>query len=101
MPQRIRRIFRTISGQALRGLCTSLEEMWNQCLSKLTEASSQAVDTLTDLLSSPSDSVKPNAAKTMLTIGQIMRESIEFDSRIRELEARQTPIANQLRTDLS
>jgi HEAT repeat protein len=63
-------------------------------LGKLARGSTKAADTLRRLLKSESDSVKLGAARALLEIGSKLRESVELENRIAELERKhrlQTP----------
>ena len=72
----------------VRQLAEARAEMWDAALGSLAEASSQAVQTLRELLDSDVDSVRLAAAKTVLDLGTKLRESCDFHSRLLLLEER-------------
>ncbi len=62
-------------------------DMVGQAVGMLVEAGSAAVQTLKELLSSQSDSVRLGAARSILELGVKLRESTELAARVAELEA--------------
>src|SRR5579862_3756573 len=57
-----------------------------RALGKLARGSARAVETLRKLLKSDSDTVKLGAARTILELGSKLRESVELEKRIIDLE---------------
>ncbi len=59
-----------------------------RALGKLARASARAVNTLSKLLKSESDTARLGAARTILEIGNRLRESVEIERRVAELETK-------------
>ena len=72
----------------VRQLAEARAELWDSSLGLLADASSEAVNTLRELLDSELDSVRLAAAKTILDLGTKLRESCDFHSRLLILEDR-------------
>jgi hypothetical protein len=63
-------------------------EMVERALGQLADGSSEAVGTLRKLLKAKADFVKLSAARTILEMGNKLRESVELQQRIAALEER-------------
>lgn len=61
---------------------------WLPALGKLADASAAAVDTLRGLLSSESDTARLGAARSILELGNKLRESVDIEERLAALEKR-------------
>ena len=59
-----------------------------QVISKLTDASARATDTLTALLDCDSPATRLGAARTILELSVSMRSTIEFSARLTALESK-------------
>jgi hypothetical protein len=62
--------------------------MVERALGQLAEGSTEAVGTLRKLLKAKADTVKLGAARTILEVGNKLRESVELQQRIAALEQR-------------
>ena len=60
----------------------------DRAVGKLADASTKAVDTLVQLLDCDTDTVKLGACRAILELGNRLRESVELEQRISELETR-------------
>jgi hypothetical protein len=63
-------------------------EMVERALGQLADGASEAVGTLRKLLKAKADPVKLSAARTILEVGNKLRESVELQQRIAALEQR-------------
>jgi hypothetical protein len=63
-------------------------DMVQRAVAKLADGLTEAVDTLRKLLGAKADTVKLGAARAMLELATKLRESVEIESRVRELERR-------------
>ena len=69
-----------------RRLHATRSELVGRAVGLLADASSEAVSTLKGLLSAQSESVRLGAARSILEIGNRLRESVELEQRLAELE---------------
>ena len=69
-----------------RKLQSARGSMLADAVGRLSCAATQAAETLTDLLSSPSESIRLGAARTILEVAPRLKEIVEFESRLTELE---------------
>ena len=60
--------------------------LWDGALAQLTNLSGKAVATLGELLDSDSDPVRLQAAKSVLELGTKLREAVDFDLRLLQVE---------------
>lgn len=72
--------------QFRRQVVAARAEMTQRALGRLAEASTEAVDALRGLLTSPSDTVKLGAARAILELGSRLRESLDLEARMAALE---------------
>ncbi len=63
--------------------------LWDGALAQLTNLSGKAVATLGELLDSDSDPVRLQAAKNVLELGTKLREAVDFDLRLLQVERSQ------------
>jgi hypothetical protein len=71
-----------------RRLTEARAGMVERALGQLAEGSTEAVATLRKLLKAKGDTVKLGAARTILEVGNKLRESVELQQRIAALEQR-------------
>lgn len=71
-----------------RQISTARGEMIARAVGALADASAKAVTTLSDLLDAENESVALGAARSILEMGAKLRENIELERRIADLEAR-------------
>ncbi len=62
-------------------------EMVSQALGKMADGMTAAADTLRGLLTADSEAVKLGAARTILELGNKLRESVELEQRLQAIEA--------------
>jgi hypothetical protein len=80
---------RRIADPAFRRQITELRaEMVQRALGKLADAATDAARTLRGLLAAESESVQLGAARSILELGNKLREVVEMEQRIEELERR-------------
>ena len=80
---------RRLADPEFRQLVAALRaDMIGRALGRLSDTAREAVDKLRDLLSAGSDSVKLGAARSILELGTKLRESVELEQRLSELEQR-------------
>lgn len=63
-------------------------EMVTRALGKMADSMTAAADTLRQLLTASGDNVKLGAARALLELGVKLRESVELEQRMADLEAR-------------
>ena len=63
------------------------KELFGQAVGRLAKLAGKATDTLEQLLAADSDSVKLQAARTILEAGCKLREQLEMEERLARLEA--------------
>lgn len=63
-------------------------EMVERALGKMADGMAEAADTLRSLLRAEADSVRLGAARSILELGNKLRETVELETRIAELEQR-------------
>jgi hypothetical protein len=63
-------------------------DMVQRAVAKLADGLTEAVDTVRKLLGAKADTVKLGAARAMLELATKLRESVEIESRVCELERR-------------
>ena len=61
-------------------------DMVQRALGRLADGMTEATDTLRELLTAKNESVRLSAARTILELGQKLREAVEVDERLRALE---------------
>jgi hypothetical protein len=71
-----------------RGVQAARAEMIQRALGKLAGNAADAVDTLGALLSARSESAQLGAARIILELGNKLRESVELEQRLADLERR-------------
>jgi hypothetical protein len=80
---------RRAADPAFRALVQRLRgDMVAQALGRMASHMAQAADTLHALLAAESDSVKLGAARSLLELGVKLRDSVELEQRLADLEAR-------------
>ena len=68
--------------------------LWDGALAQLTNLSGKAVATLGELLDSDSDPVRLQAAKNVLELGTKLREAVDFDLRLLQVERSRAECVN-------
>ena len=63
-------------------------DMAQRALGRLVDGMSEAADVLRQLLAAGSESVRLGAARSLLELGARLREGLELEQRLRELEER-------------
>jgi hypothetical protein len=63
-------------------------EMVQRALGKLADGAAAAVDTLRNLLKAKSENVRLGAARTILELSSRLRETVELEQRLQDLENR-------------
>lgn len=82
-----RTVYRRLADGAFRRRVSAARaEFVDRAVGQLADAATAAVATLQALLTSPSDSVRLSAARTILETGTRLRESAELEQRLTELE---------------
>jgi hypothetical protein len=61
-------------------------EMIGRCLGRMADGMAEAADVLRSLLTAESESVRLGAARAMLELGVRVRDTVELERRVRELE---------------
>ena len=69
--------------------------MAQRALGKMSDGMAEAADTLRQLLKAEAESVRLGAARSILELGSKLREAVELEDRIGELEA----IIEELQSD--
>jgi hypothetical protein len=78
---------RRVADAEFRGRIETLRaEMLQRAMGKITDGMTSAADTLCKLLEDPDPKVRLGAAKMLLELGCRLRETVELESRIAELE---------------
>lgn len=89
-----RTVYRRLQDPAFRGKVKEARgEMVSRALGKLADGAAEAVDTLRGLLTAGSDAARLGAARCILETGNRLREAVELEARITELERR---LSNEL-----
>jgi transposase len=84
-----RTAYRRLADPAYRRRVTEARaEMVSRALGKLADGAAEAVETLRALLRSDSDSARLGAARCILETGNRLRESVEMEQRLTDLEKR-------------
>ena len=63
-------------------------EMMNRAMGKMADGMASAADVLVELLSAENESVRLSAARSLLDLGAKIRDTCEFEDRLRALEQR-------------
>jgi HEAT repeat protein len=71
-----------------RRVAENRADMVARALGKLADGATEAVDTLRKLLGAEADTVKLGAARSILELGTKLREAVELEERLAELERR-------------
>lgn len=83
-----RTVYRRLQETEFRGKVAALRgQMMDNVVGRLSEAAGQAFQKLQSLLEADSEPVRLGAAKAIMDQMLRMRESIEFETRLREMEA--------------
>jgi HEAT repeat protein len=61
-------------------------DMVGRCLGRMADAMAEAADVLRALLAAESESVRLGAARALLELGMRVRDAVEVDRRLRDLE---------------
>jgi len=69
-----------------RRLTEARADMVQRALGKLADASTEAADSLRKLLQAKKETVRLSAARTILELGNRLREAVEFEQRLSALE---------------
>jgi hypothetical protein len=78
---------RRMADPAFRRRVTELRgDMVQRSLGRMAEGMSEAADVLRQLLAARSESVRLGAARSLLELGVRLRESVELEQRMRDLE---------------
>jgi len=64
------------------------DELWGAAIGKLADTAAEAVATLRELLSCDDPKVRLGAARAVLAVAPHLREAVEHEKRLTELEAR-------------
>jgi hypothetical protein len=70
-------------------------DMVDRTLGKLANSMASAADTLEALLKADAEQVRLGAARTLLEVGNKLRETVEFERRLTEVEQRGEALAKQ------
>jgi hypothetical protein len=82
-----RTAFRRLQDPAFRErIAGARRRMFEQAAARLTARSTSAADALGDLLGADSESVRLGAARSILELGAKLREAVELEARVAELE---------------
>jgi hypothetical protein len=82
-----RTVFRRLANPAFRQRAAELRaDMMQRALGRLADGMAEAAAALRKLLASGSDAVKLAAARAILEFGPRLRETVEFEERLRALE---------------
>ena len=63
-------------------------EMMNRAMGRMADGMAAAADVLVELLSAENESVRLSAARSLLDLGAKIRDTCEFEDRLRALEQR-------------
>jgi hypothetical protein len=83
------------SGNARRQVNELRADMVDRTLGKLANSMASAADTLEALLKADAEQVRLGAARTLLEVGNKLRETVEFERRLTEVEQRGEALAKQ------
>ena len=71
-----------------RRVAAARDQMLARAVGQLTDAATEAVATLRELLAADALAVRLGAARSILDLGRRLREALELDARLTELEGR-------------
>jgi len=82
-----RTVYRRLDDAAFRRRVSEARgELFSAAMGRLAAVATKATDTLERLMTSPKDAVALGAARSVLELGQRLRESVELEQRITALE---------------
>src|SRR5262245_50392798 len=85
----VRTAYRRLAEASFRQRVAELRaEMVERAVGKMADGMAEAADTLRQLLRADAESVRLGAARSMLELGNKLRESVELEQRLVELERR-------------
>jgi len=83
--------------QFVRRLNQTRSELWSAALSGLSQAATEAVKTLVELLNSEDEGTRLKAAAKILEAGSRLRQDVEIDARLTALENTEDDHENKAR----